>query len=240
MNKISSDEQKRLVACFAVDYLMKKDILHSNMKIGLGTGSTAIKVVEQLAEHLKTGKLKNIIAVPTSFQTLLLCEKLDIPVYSLNSKIISGHLDFTIDGADEVDENKNLTKGGGGALLLEKLVAYSSKKYFIVGTENKCVKNLGLSFPIPIEIIPEARTYCKNALKKLGGETVLREAVKKMGPIVTDNGNFILDTKFSKNFDPKIYEDKIKQIAGVVEVGLFTKLKPIVFLSDAFGNSRVW
>jgi ribose 5-phosphate isomerase A len=240
MSKVSSDEQKIIVANFAVDYLVDKNILHSNMKIGLGTGSTAVKVVERLAEYIQKGMLQNIVSVSTSFQTMLLCEKLNIPVYSLNAKQIGGKLDFTIDGADEVTPDKCVTKGGGAALLLEKIVAYNSEKYFIVATKSKCVKNLGISFPIPIEIIGEARTSCIAELKKLGAECTLREGgVPKQGPVITDNGNMILDARFREPFEPKLYEDKIKLIAGVVEVGLFTKNIPTVFLSDDEGNCSV-
>lgn len=240
MNKISSDEQKMRAAHFAVDYLIQNNILHSNMKVGLGTGSTAVKAVARLAEYIQKGVLKNIVASSTSFQTTLLCEKLDIPVYSLNAKCIGGKLDLTIDGADEIDPDKNITKGGGAALLLEKILAYNSEKYFIVATNSKCVEHLGCSFPIPIEIIGEARTSCIAALKKLGADCVLREGgIPKQGPVITDNGNMILDARFEKPFDPKCYEDKIKLIAGVVEVGLFTKNTPRVFLCDDEGNNTV-
>lgn len=239
MKTISDDEQKKLVANFAVDYLVENKILHSNMKIGLGTGSTAVKVVAQLAEYLKTGRLKNIVAVSTSFQTTLLCERLDIPVFSLNAKSIGGKLDFTIDGADEIDSEKNLTKGGGAALLLEKILAYNSEKYFIVATKNKCVQNLGLTFPIPIEIIGEARTSCIKTLKNIEADSVLREGIKKQGPVITDNGNLIVDASFQKPFSPKAYEEKIKLIPGVVEVGLFTKKPPTVFISDEVGNCSI-
>lgn len=239
MKTISDDEQKKLVANFAIDYLIEKKLLHSNMKIGLGTGSTAVKVVARLSEHLKTGSLKNIVVVSTSFQTTLLCEQLDIPVFSLNAKCIGGKLDFTIDGADEIDGEKNLTKGGGAALLLEKILAYNSEKYFIVATKNKCVQNLGLTFPIPLEIISEARTSCIAALKNLGADCTLREGIKKQGPVITDNGNLIVDARFQKPFSPHSFEEKIKLIPGVVEVGLFTKNTPTIFISDETGDCSV-
>lgn len=238
MNKISGDEQKSRVAQYAIDYLQAEKILHSDMKIGLGTGSTAIKAVACIGALLKTGALHNISAVSSSFQTTILCEALNIPVYSLNAKQIGGKLDFTIDGADEIDRDKNLTKGGGAALLLEKILAYNSERYFIIGTENKCVEHLGMSFPIPIEIVSEARSSCIQKLRELGADAVVREGVKKMGPVITDNGNLIIDAHFSKAFDARQMEEKIKLIAGVVEVGLFTKNTPLVFLSDELGNCR--
>lgn len=238
MNKISSDEQKTKVANYAIDYLLEKTLLHSNIKIGLGTGSTAIKAVSRIAELLSEGRIKNVLAVSTSFQTSVLCEELNIPLYSLNSKAIGSELDFTIDGADEIDMDKNLTKGGGAALLQEKILAYNSKSYYIIATENKLVNNLGFSFPIPIEIIPEARKSCIKELSPLASEILLREGVKKMGPVVTDNGNFILDLRLKNAIDVKIAEEKIKLITGVVEVGLFTKKTAQVFLCDEFGTCR--
>lgn len=236
MNSISDIEKKICVANYAINYLLEKDFLHSNIKIGLGTGSTATEAIKQIANLLKKGTLKNIFACSSSFQTTLLCEKLGISVYSINSSYINGELDFTIDGADEIDNEKNLTKGGGAALLQEKILAYNSKNYFIIATKEKKVENLGLSFPIPIEIIPEARISCIRDLTQIGAKASLREGIKKMGPVVTDNGNFIVDASFVNPFNPKQLEEKIKLITGVVEVGLFTKKEPIVFIVDNLGN----
>lgn len=232
---LTDNEQKQTVARFAIDSLINENLLHSNMKIGLGTGSTACKAIEEISLHIKSGKLKNIIAVSTSFQTTLLCETLNIPVYSLNSQRIGGKLDFTIDGADEIDYDSNLTKGGGAALLLEKILAYNSERYYIICTEKKQVHHLGITFPLPIEIIPEARTSIISELALLDAKASLREGIKKMGPIVTDNGNFILDAVFSKPVSPPVIEETLKQIPGVVEVGFFTKKKPRIFLTNEQG-----
>jgi len=163
-NTISIEDQKVLVAHAAIDKLISEGIIHSGMKIGLGTGSTAMPAVKHLAEHIAKGKLKNIAAVPTSFQTSIACEEFNIPIFSLSSGRINGSLDLTIDGADEIDSKKNLIKGGGAALLREKIIAYNSELFVVIGDETKSVKTLGIHFPLPIEIVPEARL---SIMKKL-------------------------------------------------------------------------
>jgi ribose 5-phosphate isomerase A len=163
---IEQNAIKEMTAREAVETLIKNGVLRSNgMKLGLGTGSTAIPAVRHIGALLNEGKLKNIMAVPTSFQTSIECEKLGIPLFTLNSKEIGGRLDLTIDGADEVDSENRLTKGGGGALLLEKIVAYASDSYAIVVDETKLVENLGLKFPVPVEVVPEARVTVTIALE---------------------------------------------------------------------------
>jgi ribose 5-phosphate isomerase A len=142
---------KEMVGREAVNALVK-----SGMKLGLGTGSTAIPAVRHIGLLMKEGKLKDILAVPTSFQTTIECEKWGIPLFSLNSKEIGGSLDLTIDGADEVDPQNRLIKGGGGALLLEKVAAYASASYAIVVDESKLVEHLGIKFPVPVEVVPDA------------------------------------------------------------------------------------
>lgn len=239
MNKLSDMEQKKNAALFAVDTLLKNEQLHSNMKIGLGTGSTVFYAIEKIAQLVANGTLTNIATASTSFQTTLLCEKFNLPVYSMNSPHILGQLDFTIDGADECDYAGNLTKGGGAALLPEKILAYNSANYFIIITEKKRVTQLGVMFPIPIEIIPEARCSIIQQLESLGAEVTLREGVKKMGPVITDNGHFVLDARFTKAFDPSAMEQKIDLIVGVVECGLFTQKKPVVFSCNEQGKCSV-
>ena len=233
---------KEMVGREAVNALVK-----SGMKLGLGTGSTAIPAVRHIGALMASGKLKDILAVPTSFQTSIECEKWGIPLFSLNSKEIGGKLDLTIDGADEVDPKNRLIKGGGGALLLEKIVAYASASYAIVVDESKIVENLGLAFPVPVEVIPEARVPVSAALEKLGVELVLREAVRKAGPVITDRGNLILDIRFVKAIDPSALELEINRIPGVVENGFFTgpsdlagradkPLRPCIFIGRADGS----
>lgn len=229
---MTQSEQKELVASTAVDTLINEGKIFSGMKIGLGTGSTAIPAVKHLAKRINDGTLKDIKAVVTSFGTQNLCEELQIPVYSMNDKIIGGHLDLAIDGADEVDSDNNVIKGGGAALLREKIVAYNSTLFVIVADSTKIVDSLGTKFPLPVEIIGEARVPVENALNSIGAECVLREGVRKCGPVITDNGNQILDILWKSPVNPAEMEDKINSIVGVVENGFFTKNKPVVFTFD--------
>ena len=235
----TKDEQKVLAATTAIDVLIEEGKIKSGMKIGLGTGSTALPAVKRLAERIEDGTLKDVKAVVTSFQTANACADWGIPVYTLNDKAISGHLDLTIDGADEIDQKNNLIKGGGAALLREKIVAYNSDAYAIVADESKNVESLGTKFALPVEIIGDARFPISKVLEALGAKCVLREGVRKCGPVITDNGNQILDCLWEKPVDANIMEAKINEIPGVVENGFFTKLRPIVFIAHADGNVEI-
>jgi ribose 5-phosphate isomerase A len=222
---------KELVGRRAVETLVK-----SGMKLGLGTGSTAIPAVRRVGELLQEGRLQGILAVPTSFQTIIECERWGIPLYTLNSKEIGGRLDLTIDGADEVDPHNFCVKGGGGALLVEKIVAYASERYAIVVDETKTVDHLGLQFAVPVEVIPEARLPVTQALQALGAEVTLREAVRKAGPVITEHANLLLDIRFKEPADCAVLETEINRIPGVVENGFFTRLRPTVFVGHPDGT----
>lgn len=230
---LSQSEQKTLVANTAIDTLIEKGLIFSGMKIGLGTGSTAMPAVKRLAEHISSGKLKDIKAVVTSFQTQNACQDYGIPVYSMNDRIIGGQLDLAIDGADEVDPDCNCIKGGGAAHVREKIVEYNAKIFVVIADSSKSVQTIGTKFPVPVEIISEARVPVTNALNALGATAILREGVRKAGPVITDNGNQILDCTWKKPIDVAVMEDKINGIVGVVENGLFSKNKPIVFVATA-------
>lgn len=212
------------------------------MKIGLGTGSTAIIAVERLASYIRDGKVSGIKAVATSFQTHIACEENGIPVYTLNSKEIAGKLDLSIDGADEIDPDNNLIKGGGAAHVQEKIVEYNTKRLVIIADESKLVPHLGTKFPLPVEIIPASRGPVVREMEKLGASCVLRSCAGKDGPIVTDNGNQILDCTWpalsdgSSPVNPAKMEDRVNKITGVVENGFFTKNKPLVFIAHADGT----
>ena len=236
---MTQNEQKVLVANTAVDKLLEEGKIFDGMKIGLGTGSTAMPAVKRLAEHIQNGKVKDVKAVVTSFQTAVACQELGIPVYTLNDKIIGGQLDLAIDGADEVDDDCNCIKGGGAAHLREKLVEYNSKIFVVIGDSSKAVKTIGTQFRVPVEIIGDARVPVTQALNKLGADCVLREGVKKAGPVITDNGNMILDCHWESPINVAEMEDKINQIVGVVENGLFSKNKPIVFIAQDDGTVDV-
>ena len=209
---LTQTEQKILSANTAVETLIEKGFIFSGMKIGLGTGSTALPAVKRLSEFIKDGTLKDIKAVVTSFQTENACADWGIPVYSFKDRIINGSLDLAIDGADEIDFENNCIKGGGAALLREKIVAYNAKKFVVVADSSKAVKTLGTKFPLPVEIIGEAFVPVKKALEALGAKVVLREGVKKCGPVITDNGNQIVDCLWSSPVDSKKMEDIIKEL----------------------------
>ncbi|MCL2759634.1 MAG: ribose-5-phosphate isomerase RpiA [Treponema sp.] len=215
----------------AVDSMVK-----SGMKLGLGTGSTAIHAVRRVGELITQGALRDICAFATSFQTEIECEKLNIPFFTLNSKELSAGLDLTIDGADEVDPLSRLIKGGGGAHLIEKLAAYASSAFAITIDESKLTERLGNGFPVPVEVIPEARVQVTKTLDKLGADVILREALRKAGPVITEHGNIILDVRFREPIDPSLMETELNQIPGVVENGFFTRKVPVVFIACSNGT----
>jgi len=229
---ISIEEQKRIVGEYAIKTLISEKKIVSGSKIGMGTGTTIEYVIDVLAEFVRSGELKNIAVVPTSSATLLRCEELEIPVFSLNSKRINGSLDISIDGADRIDEKKNLIKGGGAALLQEKIIAYNSNEFVVVADETKEVKTLVCDFPIPLEIIPSAYRPIVLALEKKGLKVKLREGKGKIGPVVTDSGHHILDVSYPSNMsiNPNVEEIELNKIVGVVENGFFTKTD-IIFVA---------
>lgn len=233
---INQNEQKVLAAVTAIDTLIKEGKIFSGIKIGLGTGSTAMPAVKRLSERITDGTLKDVKAVATSFQTTVACQELGIPVYSMNDMTIGGSLDLAIDGADEVGPGNSLIKGGGAALLREKIIAYNSKEFVIVADESKVVESHGTKFALPVEIIAEARVSIIRELEKLGAECILRQGVRKAGPVVTDNGNMILDCTWENPVNALEMEDKIDSITGVVECGFFTKNVPSVFVAHADGT----
>jgi ribose 5-phosphate isomerase A len=215
----------------AVDALVK-----SGMKLGLGTGSTAIHAIRRVGELLAQGALSDISAFATSFQSEIECEKLNIPFFPLNSRELDGGLDLTIDGADEVDPQKRLIKGGGGALLIEKIAAYNSSVFVITVDESKLVDNMGTRFPVPVEVIPEARLSASRAIEALGATVTLREALRKAGPVITEHGNLLLDIRFASPVDPALMERELNQIPGVVENGFFTRIIPLVYIAHSDGS----
>tara|TARA_A100001035_G_C27666277_1_gene446177 strand:- start:144 stop:839 length:696 start_codon:yes stop_codon:yes gene_type:complete len=196
--------------------------VHSNMIVGLGSGSTAALMIKSLADHIKRGELENIKGVPTSFQSEVLALELDIPLIDLASV---SHIDLAIDGADEVDPMFQLIKGGGACHVREKLVASKANRLLIVVDETKIVKNLNISFPLPVEVLPNAWKHVKDIISEMDGESRLRMATKKAGPVVTDQGNLILDVLFKNGIkNPEDLEKSINNIPGVLENGLFINL----------------
>jgi ribose 5-phosphate isomerase A len=231
---MNREEMKETVGRAAADALVR-----DGMKLGLGTGSTAIHAIRRVGELLAQGKLRRIYAFPTSFQASIECEKWGIPQYSLNAPELGGVLDLTIDGADEIDGKKRCVKGGGGALLVEKIAAYVSRSWCLVADGDKMVDHLGLSFPVPLEVVPEARVPVAAALEKLGAAVELRAALRKAGPVITEHGNLLLDLRFSGPVDPVALEAEFNRIPGVVENGFFTRVTPVVYVGLSGGRVEV-
>ena len=210
------NQMKQAVALAAVDQI------ENGMILGLGSGSTAALMIEALAMKIKSGEIKDVVGVTTSFQGEVLASELGIPLKSLSS--VSG-IDLAIDGADEVDPKFQLIKGGGACHVQEKLVAALAKKFIVVVDSTKLVKKLNLDFKLPVEVLPSAWKQVLKTLHDLGGKGNLRMAQKKAGPIVTDQGNLILDLSFMHGIDqPDLLESQINNIPGVLEKGLFVNL----------------
>jgi ribose 5-phosphate isomerase A len=224
---------KAALGAYAADHFVK-----DGMKLGLGTGSTAIWAARRVAARLSEGSLRGTRAVVTSLQTELEARALGIPVYTLNDTALESTLDLVIDGADEVDTAGNMIKGGGGALLMEKIIAYSSRALVIIVDHTKLSPNLCERFAIPVEVVADAVVPVSRRLREMGGEVSLRMAVKKAGPVVTDLGNLLLDVTFH-GFEPGKMEEELKLIPGVLENGLFTKKTPRLVVGLADGTIQV-
>ncbi len=190
------------------------ELVHAGQVIGLGTGSTAKFAIEGLGRLVRHGL--SIKGVPTSIATERMARELAIPLVDLNE---AGVIDLTVDGADEVDADFNMIKGGGGALTREKLVALASAKRVILVDESKLVSRLGQSRMLPVEVLPFAWTLTARLLNGLGCAASLREQGER--PFVTDNGNYILDCAFGPIEDAVALEQRIKLLPGVIECGLF-------------------
>ena len=227
----SQTQMKQIVADAAI-----KEV-KSDMILGLGSGSTAALMIKSLANEIRSGKLQNITGVPTSFQSEVLALEYDIPIVDLGSV---SKIDLAIDGADEVDPGFQLIKGGGACHVREKLVASKANQLLIVVDETKLVQNLNRSFPLPVEVLPNAWKQVKDVISEMNGSSTLRMANKKAGPVVTDQGNLILDVLFNDGIDnPKKIEMSINNIPGVLENGLFVNLTDKVLVGKIEKNVPV-
>ena len=227
----SQTEMKKAVADAAI-----KEV-KSDMILGLGSGSTAALMIRSLANEIRSGKLKNIRGVATSFQSEVLALELDIPLIDLSSV---SQIDLAIDGADEVDPGFQLIKGGGACHVREKLVAYKANKLMIVVDETKLVQNLNQSFPLPVEVLPNAWKQVQEVILEMNCTSSLRMATKKAGPVVTDQGNLILDVLFNDGIkNPKEIEMRINNIPGVLENGLFVYLTDKVLVGKIENDNPV-
>jgi len=204
--------------------------------VGLGSGSTAAYAIEKIGNKIRREKL-HVLGVSTSYQAFMLAIKNGIPITTLEEHPV---LDLTIDGADQIDDELNLIKGMGGALTREKIVASASKKLVIVADENKKVTILGeKNHPVPIEVLPFAAQLVMLKIREIGGKPVLREGKGKVGPVITDNGNIIIDSNFGLVRKPAELELKLKSIPGVVETGLFTKMADVVYIGKPDSTEKI-
>lgn len=197
--------------------------------VGLGTGSTTAFAIQFLGDRLKSGELKDVKGVPTSFQASILAKKYGIPLVTLDD--IDG-IDIAIDGADEVDPQKNLIKGGGAAHMREKIVDSLAKEFIVVVDSSKMVDRLGSTFALPIEVLPLAITPVTRAIEQLGGKPELRLGIKKDGPVITDQGNMVLDVTFAAIDHPAELEKTLNNIPGVLENGLFIGLADLILIGE--------
>jgi ribose 5-phosphate isomerase A len=222
------DAQKRAAAARALDFV------RSGMRLGLGTGSTARPFVELLAERVRAGL--DVVAVPTSEETRAQAERLGVPLTTLDE---TPELDMTVDGADEIAPDLTLIKGGGGALLREKIVAQASTHMVVIADESKWVPMLG-HFPLPVEVVPFGLAATRRAVEAASavagspGPALLRRG-KDGHAFVTDGGHWILDAALERIPDPAALALQLSAIAGVVEHGLFIALAQTAVLAGRDG-----
>ena len=205
-------------------------LVKDGMMVGLGTGSTAAFMIAALGQRVREEGLK-IIGVPTSFQSVLLARKEGIPTIPIDE---ATHLDIAIDGADEVDPQKNLIKGGGAAHTREKIVAAMADYFVVIVDDSKLVDKLNTTFALPVEVLPLAAASVTKRLEEMGAKVDLRMAIRKGGPVITDQGNFVLDITFPGGIDdPVVLEYQLNNIPGVLENGLFVELADLILVARA-------
>lgn len=225
--------------------LMKQEVgkaaaalVQSGTIVGLGTGSTTAYAIQYLGDRLKSGEIKDIVGIPTSFQAEVLAKEYGIPLTTLDAV---DRIDIAIDGADEVDPNKNLIKGGGAAHTREKVVDALADKFIVVVDSGKLVERLGSTFKLPVEVIPMAITPVMRAIAKLGGKPELRMGIRKAGPVITDQGNMVIDVTFDSIDNPAELEKTLNNIPGVLENGLFVGVTDVVLVGEVKdGKPRVY
>ena len=200
--------------------------------VGLGSGRAATTLVKSLSKYIKTKKIA-VKCVPTSMQIKLIAEKVGLELIDADQ---IDKIDLVFDGADQIDKNKFLIKGGGGALLKENILISAAKKVIIMADSSKFVKDFNRT--IPIEVQPSARQIVWKKIKKLGGKPELR-ALDRGYPFFTENSNIILDCGFGVIKNPKILQQKLLNIPGVIEVGIFTRKPDIIYKAKANGKFEI-
>ena len=204
----------------------------NNYIIGLGSGRAATTLVKSLGALIKEEEI-NVVGVPTSLQIKLIAQKHQIPIVEADQIT---HIDLVFDGADQIDSQKFVIKGGGGALLRENILFSLAKKIIVMADKTKFVKSL--SRPVPVEVHPLARNSVSNMIQKLGGKAILR-SLDRGYPFFTENGNIILDCDFGVIKNPKALSQKIKQIPGVMESGIFLRRPDIIYKAKTGGKFEI-
>jgi ribose 5-phosphate isomerase A len=232
------EQGKKLAAVRAVD-----EEIRSGMRVGIGSGSTVVYAVERLGQLFRDNIIQNIVCVPSSFQAKQLIAQEKLPLGDLDN---FPELDVVIDGADSIDPQLNLIKGGGGACVREKILVFCAKRFAVIADESKLGDYLGATWTkgLPVEVIPASYVPMINKIKeKFGVSADLRMALRKAGPVVTDNGNFLLDVLFDWQSIPISDLDKIDvellRMAGVVHTGFFLNMAGIAYVGMFDGSVKV-
>ena len=220
MKQGGSDAAKRAAGESAAE------LVEDGIVVGLGTGSTTAYAVRAIGRAVEDGR--DVVGVPTSFQSRELAREVGIPLADLDEVDV----DLAIDGADEVADG-DLVKGGGAAHAREKIVDASADRFVVVADPTKTAATL--SHPVPLEVLPAARTTVADAVRDLGGDPTLRRAERKDGPVVTDNGNLVLDCAFGEMPDPADRANELAALPGVLEHGLFVGMADAVYVGSADG-----
>jgi len=218
------DELKQKAAVFAAGFV------ESGMVVGLGTGSTTQFALERLGELIRSGRLRDIVGIPSSVRTENAARELGIPLTDFEAHWV---IDVTIDGADEVDPELNLIKGGGGALLREKVLAQATRRNIIIVDESKLAPRLGTKWALPVEVVPFARPAEERFMTSIGAAVTLRS--KDGRPVMTDQGNLLLDAAFGPMENPAAIAELLNGRAGIVEHGLFLGLARDVIVAGKEG-----
>ncbi len=203
-------------------------LVNDGAVVGLGTGSTAAHAIEELGRRIREEGL-SILGIPTSYQAADLARRNGIPVRTLEDV---DRVNIALDGADEVDPKRDVIKGGGGAHTTEKVIDALAEFFVAMIDDSKLVNRLGEKCPVPVEVIPMALAPVMRRLEAMGGNPILRAAVKKDGPVITDQGNLIVDVRFPAIEDPGDLESTLNNIPGVVENGLFVGLVDLVIIGN--------
>lgn len=209
--------------------------MKSGWVIGVGSGSTMACAIVELAKRSKARKLE-VAIVPTSHQIENLAISQGLRILSMNEAYT---IDYAIDGADQVNASSlDLIKGEGGAMLREKIVDSAARKLAIVVDETKLSKHLGGKQHVPLEVLPTAYKHVQTQIARMGGRAKLRESVGKVGPVITDNGNFVLDADFGRIEKPLALERRLKMVPGLLETGLFLRMADVVYVGQSSGEVK--